>query len=261
MESDPALLYECPEIPDVMKLYIDVFSVGKENFLLSFIKLSDDNLSTCLLGTLYLLYNEDGTVTPTRFVKLEKCTKSKSAFIVLSILLRFPDGTGHSLCLIVDNRRLEVEFFDSNGIKGYWWKAVNEYLEVFSSDNFPNHEYISMIDFCPIGPQYLAQDDYCNLWNLLYIYLRLKYPVRNRKLIVEYLLKNRNRAISFLCYLDDYATKHKMYQAIGIIQSLVENMVSDSDIPVFLMMEKYRIQADYDSIIELARLNKLNLII
>ena len=253
MESDPALNYECSEGLDMMKLYTSVFSVRRENFLLSFIRSSESNLSTCILGTLHLSYEENGEVKPLKFIKLEKCSKLKSAFLILLILLRFPDESGHSLCLIIDNRRHEIEFFDSNGAKGYWWKTVDNYLGIYSSDNFPSYTYVSTLSFCPIGPQYVSQDEYCNLWNLLYIYLRLKYPVINRKLIIKYLLDNNNKgiAMSFLCYLDAYATKNKMYQAIAVIESTIENMETDLDLERFRLMESYRLKADYESIIKL----------
>ncbi len=239
--------FECPATED---LYTKVFSLGRENFLISFIHSTGQNLSACILGTLHLMYTET-QINMVNVLDLLRCKKEKSSFIILLILLHFPDESLHSLCLMIDNRRKEVESFDPDGIQGFWWPLTDEYLENLSRKYFPGYEYVSTLALCPIGPQFISQDEFCTLWTLFYIYLRLKYPVINSKVIVGFLSENTTLVISFLCYLDLYAETSGMYRAIEIIRFIVDQEnISDETLDLYNELETYRLKADYDSIIE-----------
>ena len=137
-------------------------------------------------------------------------------------------GARHSACLIIDNRRKEIEYFDPIGSKfGEGWDVVEDKLFKSVGSQFLSYKLVSLDQFCPFGPQQISEDAFCAAWTLLYLKLRIDFPTLSRVSLVSTLTSlsksELNLVISgFLCFLQEYGTTKRVFLASDVYDTIFE---------------------------------------
>ena len=229
------------------------------DFLITFIKSSP----LCVDNYLFLFIdNQTVTYTYDKQNMKFKCSPIKSAIIFIPIVISFPHSTiKHGNSIIIDTRRKEIEHFEPHGSSAVWWPSINRFLYDLFSNLYPNYNYISTNDFCPIGPQLISQDAYCAAWNVLYMKTRIDYPLINRNHIISYLTslskENLNHLISaFICFLHFYGLKTHLLPALDFYYQLLNqygDKIYDDEfiLNLLLLAEQFRQTNKYHALLSL----------
>jgi hypothetical protein len=132
-----------------------------------------------------------GETVKSFFKFLDSC---KKRFVVLPLLLLLKSGSVHFNMVIYDTKDKEMERFEPYGgkIKINFDKLFKMYIDVFMD----NVTYFEPLTFCPnisfqqLNETYgtrLSSDPggFCTIWSLWYMEMRLKYPDKSRKKIID----------------------------------------------------------------------------
>ena len=130
------------------------------------------------------------------FKFLDSC---KKRFVVLPLLMILKSGSVHFNMVIYDTKDKELERFEPYGgkVKTKFDKLFKMYIDVF----IDNVTYFEPLTFCPnISFQQLNETygtilstdpgGFCTIWSLWYMEMRLKYPDKSRKKIIDIAIKD-----------------------------------------------------------------------
>lgn len=205
------------------KLYQTITTLDRF-FILSFIRRS----GMCLESTVKVSIQTDTVeiVNPNVLLNLN-CDPLANPLILIPVTIIGID-VNHSAALLVDNRRRHVEYFDPNG-SDYTerWTEIQETLFENVKTRLPQHEIVSLDQFCPNGPQGISGDAFCAAWTLLYLRLRIQFPTLSRVMIVRTLthlskLELKLVISGFLCYLKLYGSQHQIFLALNIYETVLD---------------------------------------
>lgn len=123
----------------------------------------------------------------------------KKRFVVLPLLLLLKSGSVHFNMVIYDTKDKEMERFEPYGgkLKSKFDTLFKMYIDIFMD----NVTYFEPLTFCPnisfqkLNETYgtrLSTDPggFCTSWSLWYMEMRLKYPDKSRKKIIDIAIKD-----------------------------------------------------------------------
>ena len=209
----------CEDTQITKRFYYDL-TANDVYFLLFFIR----NSPTCLENMIKL--RVDGEITEENPKPLH-CSSAKSATILIPVAIKLREGA-HAAAVIVDNRRREIEYFDPNGSEySEAWLETQQFLQARFAQQYPNHEFISTEQFCPLGPQAQANTSLCAAWTLLYLQTRLQFPTLSRQLIINSMLSfsraTLNQIIAgYMCYLFKFGRESGIFHAVNLQARLTD---------------------------------------
>lgn len=135
----------------------------------------------------------------------------------------------HANGILVNNQRKEVQLIEPNGSDVPWRNssetALIGYMTKQSPRLFENYKRIVLEDSCPnIGPQFLADDEFCAAWVQLIIYLCLHCPSLSALQIQQQLTQKGSSYVrqvmqGWMCFSWAYADISGIVELLNMIES------------------------------------------
>jgi hypothetical protein len=163
------------------------------------------------------------------FVPYSNAAKTDDIIRVREYLKSFEKVTGHSNMLLYSGRT--IKRIEPNG-SAPWDNIVDNTLEKYFSETEPGYRYISTMASCPVGVQGKTQDEFCENWSLLLIYIITRCPGMSYEEVQRQLIQKPKEYLQNLmnhwsCFMEEYIMRHGIDRIVT--RQTIEKAYSESD--------------------------------
>lgn len=136
-------------------------------------------------------------------------------------------NSSHSTILILDKIEKKAYYIDPNGYPP-WYLSVYEEIHKYIKYHAKKYELSLEINVCIVGPQHVAEDEYCANWTLLIYYLRVNTDMSINDIIkklTSYDKETLNKLMeNWTCYLWTIFYNLKLKEIVEELDYLRENL-------------------------------------
>lgn len=143
--------------------------------------------------------------------------------------------SSHYNIMICDHVTKEIEHYEPNGYAPWLSVVDNSFRNTFK-DAYPTYKFVETLSFCPnTGPQQISTQNWCVVFSLLYILIRLKEPSLTRNEIIDDMMKLGKSGINslltnFICFLygiykENFLSYPKYLISIGKLYLEIQKLI------------------------------------
>jgi hypothetical protein len=144
------------------------------------------------------------------------CDTNKYTFIVHPLNIRDASSTSsHANMVFINTRQKTVELFEPNGsgsrFSNTLARDLNDLMCTGKNAIYPGYTFIHPDEYCPLGlgPQAIYGGEgggYCNIYSILYTWMRINCPESTREQITYYLIsmpryRLKKLVSNWICYV------------------------------------------------------------